>query len=95
MKLRPYTDGFLHYCPGCESMHAIPVRGRVAWTYREDPHGPTFLPSVRHKFDFHDNTSESCCHYFITDGQIEFQNDCTHALKGRTVPLPDVPDVGC
>ena len=29
------------------------------------------------------------CHSFITDGQIQFLNDCTHALAGQTVPLPD------
>ena len=28
------------------------------------------------------------CHSFITDGRIQFLNDCTHALAGHTVPLP-------
>lgn len=27
------------------------------------------------------------CHSFITDGQIQFLDDCTHELKGKTVPL--------
>jgi hypothetical protein len=27
------------------------------------------------------------CHSFITDGQIQFLGDCTHSLKGKTVPL--------
>lgn len=30
----------------------------------------------------------SICHAFITDGQIQFLADSTHALSGRTVPLP-------
>jgi len=33
---------------------------------------------------------ESCdrrCHSFVTDGQIQFLGDCTHALAGQTVPL--------
>lgn len=30
-----------------------------------------------------------CCHSFITDGKIIFLGDCTHALKGQTVPLPE------
>lgn len=29
------------------------------------------------------------CHSFITDGQIQFLSDCTHALAGQTVPMPD------
>lgn len=28
------------------------------------------------------------CHSYITDGQIRFLDDCSHALKGQTVPLP-------
>ena len=29
------------------------------------------------------------CHSFVTDGMIQFLGDCTHALAGQTVPLPD------
>ncbi len=29
------------------------------------------------------------CHSYVTDGQIQFLTDCTHALAGQTVPLPD------
>lgn len=29
------------------------------------------------------------CHSFVTDGQIQFGGDCTHAMAGQTVPLPD------
>src|SRR5574343_611692 len=31
------------------------------------------------------------CHTFVTDGRIQFLSDCTHALAGQTVELPDVP----
>lgn len=31
------------------------------------------------------------CHSFVTDGRIQFLSDCTHALAGQTVDLPDVP----
>ena len=34
----------------------------------------------------------SLCHSFVTDGNIEFLNDCTHALVGKTVPLPAIAD---
>lgn len=29
------------------------------------------------------------CHSWITDGKIQFLDDCTHALVGQTVNLPD------
>lgn len=29
------------------------------------------------------------CHAFVTNGHIQFLGDCTHALVGQTVPLPD------
>lgn len=31
------------------------------------------------------------CHSFVTDGRIQFLADCTHALAGQTVDLPDFP----
>jgi hypothetical protein len=31
----------------------------------------------------------SVCHSFVTDGRIQFLGDCTHALAGQTVDLPE------
>ena len=31
------------------------------------------------------------CHHFVTEGKIQFCGDCTHALRGQTVELPDFP----
>ena len=31
---------------------------------------------------------ETICHSFITNGNIQFLSDCTHALANQTVPLP-------
>ena len=31
------------------------------------------------------------CHSFVVDGRIQFLNDCTHALAGQTVDLPQFP----
>lgn len=36
----------------------------------------------------------SVCHTFVTDGRIQFLGDCTHALAGQTVDLPDWPTSG-
>lgn len=32
------------------------------------------------------------CHSFVTDGRIQFLSDCTHALAGQTVELPEIDD---
>jgi len=32
------------------------------------------------------------CHSFVRDGQIQFLGDCTHALAGQTVDLPELPE---
>lgn len=39
-----------------------------------------------------DPTTFKCvrCHSFITDGKIQFLNDCNHELAGKTVDLPSV-----
>jgi hypothetical protein len=31
----------------------------------------------------------SRCHSYVTDGKIQFLDDCTHDLKGQTVDLPE------
>lgn len=33
---------------------------------------------------------EWTCHLFVKAGKIEFLADCTHDLKGRTVPMEDL-----
>lgn len=34
------------------------------------------------------------CHSFVRNGRIEFLGDCTHALAGQTVDLPDIDGEG-
>ncbi len=75
-----------------------------AWGFDGNYERPTFSPSVlvRGKRRITDEeyarirTGESVevpdmiCHSFVRNGQIEFLGDCTHALAGQTVPLPDM-----
>ncbi|HLP99212.1 MAG TPA: DUF6527 family protein [Sideroxyarcus sp.] len=37
------------------------------------------------KFD----SVDTVCHSFVTEGRIQFLGDCTHALAGQTVDIPD------
>lgn len=32
------------------------------------------------------------CHSFITDGKIQFLDDCSHELRGKTVDIPEWKD---
>jgi len=77
------------------------------WTFNFSQKKPTFNPSVRirgkqrvmkngkctgeWKRGPDGDPLDGCCHYFIRDGQILFQGDCTHELKGQTVALPAWP----
>lgn len=47
------------------------------------------LPTDRERL-LADRRVNTVCHSFITDGRIRFLGDCTHALAGRTVDLPDL-----
>ena len=37
------------------------------------------------------NAVDYCCHYVLTAGVIQFCGDCTHAMVGQAVPLPELP----
>lgn len=72
------------WCPGCDSVHAP----NHTWAYNGDPERPTFSPSILVR----GGSENITCHSFVTDGRIQFLGDCTHALAGQTVDLPDVPE---
>lgn len=96
------TEDFGHWCPGCGCGHEIAVTKKNAsgasWSYNGDPQKPTFAPSINIKINhpghqhYRPGLATNVCHYFIRDGKIEFLGDCTHALRGQTVDLPDIPE---
>lgn len=106
MKLRPYmvyrgdgqiTDliaGYHHWCPACNEPHGIALKraGRVgpSWSFNGDHELPTFYPSIL-CFTVEGNQRQTLCHYFITNGMIQFCSDNPHDLNGQTVTLPDWP----
>ena len=49
------------------------------------------LPEDRERM-LADRRINTVCHSFVTDGRIQFLGDCTHALAGQTVDLPDIGD---
>jgi len=104
VKLRKVEGGYAHWCLGCNEMHILPD----SWTFNGNIVAPSFSPSFKHSGikrvfvngewtgewmrDAAGNTIPFICHYVLTDGQLHYQNDCTHSLNSQTVALPDLPD---
>lgn len=74
-------------CPGCDDVHQVVVETPNGWGFNGDLDLPTFTPSVLCRMPYRDNVH--ICHSFVTDGRIQFLDDCTHDLAGQTVDLPE------
>lgn len=96
MKLRKTDDGGASfYCPGCKEMHHVTTKWNIDFTSDtitpsvltwNDPNpkaDPKYDPTGKYRNGFR-------CHSFITAGRIQFLNDCTHELAGKTVDLKDI-----
>ncbi|SDI15562.1 DUF6527 family protein [Pseudomonas panipatensis] len=68
----------------------IDYNPRNAWN--GDVDRPTFAPSVLVTYPWGPEQMQVRCHSFVRDGRIEFLSDCTHALAGQTVNLPEIGD---
>ena len=95
----------MFWCPGCDGAHAVQIGTGPGprWGYNGNPDAPTFTPSilVRGTVPLTDMQREMVmrgariepaktrCHSFVTEGKIRFLGDCSHALAGSVVPLPD------
>jgi hypothetical protein len=77
----------LIHCPGCKCAHPFEIEAPrfSGWTWNGSLDKPTFTPSLLCNQD----SPESRCHSFVTDGKIQFLSDCHHELAGQTVELPD------
>lgn len=84
-----------HWCPACNQLHAFavdePFRNRARWTWDGNTTKPTFNPSMNIRIGPYSDNSMKVCHYFLHGGKLQFLGDCTHALAGQTVDLPDLP----
>jgi hypothetical protein len=103
MKLKQTNDNrYLFYCEGCQMLHGV----NNTWTFNNDFQKPTFSPSilVRGTQPITDEEHELImigkyieprrfvCHSFVTDGRIQYLNDCSHKLAGQTIELKEVED---
>lgn len=88
-----------YWCPGCDSLHCIAIRPHVqdngaGWDFSGTLECPTYAPSQLSSWEgtVDGVPTKTVCHTLIREGKIEFLNDCTHELRGQTVPLPPLPD---
>lgn len=91
--------GFRHTVPV-----SINAMTKEVWLWNGKHLHPTIAPSIKvqgfiplsqEEYDRVMNGEEVepkpfLCHSFIKKGDIQFLDDCTHALAGKTVPLPNL-----
>jgi len=89
-----------HYCPGCKTLHSIPIHGGDGkgnrWYFNGNRECPTFSPSLNFSqvsIKREGVRSWIACHYTLANGKIMFAEDCGHELAGKTVELPRIPEV--
>jgi hypothetical protein len=96
MKLHPIsregrTVGYMISCPGCRGHHALWVEphrpGAYAWQFNGNPESPTFHPSF--KVTWTEPSGPKVCHFHVREGRIDFCQDSTHAMAGKSAPLED------
>ena len=90
MKLdeQKHSDGITtwrFYCPGCKHDHLFFSDG---WDFNNNYEKPTFNPSL---LNTKPDTSYRC-HLYVNNGQIYYQDDCSHELKGLIIPMKDLND---
>lgn len=98
---RSQLGGLMFWCPACGYHHVVHTAGQgwdgETWTFNGDGDSPTFRPSINvttgravdPTFIREEGDPPEVCHSYITNGQIQFLDDCDHILAGQTVPLPD------
>ena len=75
-------------CPGCDEPHMV----NDGWVITGTLDLPTIQPSILVTGVMGwDDPRPSVCHSYVTAGRIQFLQDCTHALKGQLVDLPEWP----
>ena len=83
-----------HWCPGCKKIHGFacfePTRDGHKWSFNSNYINPSFTPDMKIKVG-PKNQEPKICHYYLTRGQLNYLDDCTHSFCGKTVPLPDIP----
>lgn len=82
------SDNYWFKCPGCKSHHCIVLDGTQKGWQVVSREPLSITPSVKVSTNTGPNTPEIVlCHLYITNGGIDYLNDCRHELAGKRVPL--------
>lgn len=96
LKLITRTRGtYSFFCPACKRRHLVFTAQEgyehVKWDWDGDLNKPTITPSILINPQGKKHVPYiPVCHLFITNGMIQYLDDCTHELAGQTVELPDI-----
>lgn len=81
-----YDEVPVVYCPACKQVHVFDAR----WQFDGNIEEPTFSPSIHVNPPGASHTKQKpTCHSFVRGGKIQYLNDCTHDMAGKTIELPD------
>lgn len=94
------------FCPACRMKHSVNLRegrNQPVWGMSGTEEAPTLEGSVKvcydhwsppHVFGFpkpeKQELVKEVCHTQITDGQIHYYLDSTHALAGKTIQMVSI-----
>lgn len=82
-----------HWCPGCKEMHDFtivsPSTFGSRWTWNQEENKPTIRPEMKILWSKPEGLKR--CHYFITEGYIEYFEDSTHWAGGKIIEMEDIP----
>lgn len=89
-KIHFVTDTLIAFrCPACDLAHHIET-APGGWVWNGDTLLTTLRPSLLvHSHERWQEPPTPRCHSFVTGGRIYYLNDCTHALAGQTVDIPE------
>lgn len=92
-------DGqIMYWCDGCQQHHMVTTKHKnkngAQWGFNGSFDKPTFKPSVNIHIQYGEvGKPDTRCHHFVREGNIQYLNDCTHDMKGQTVPLMDLEKI--
>jgi hypothetical protein len=101
-----HSRGYMFYCEGCKCNHAIGSGWTFNGDLIKSTFNPSVLVTSGHYMEGHkgdcwcsfnakhpdEPAPFACfrCHSFVTDGKIQYLNDCTHELAGQTIDLKPI-----
>jgi hypothetical protein len=95
-------------CAMYHSVTTVKMQNKPCWGFDGNLEKPTFSPSIlvrgvksmtKEQYREYMTTGKLpeqvpyICHSFIRNGEWQFLDDCTHELKGKTVPMVDLDEL--